>query len=75
MPIKVPQDISYVGFDPVDGMEIFGLDMTCLDRDVLGMGATAIRLLLQRIDNPQSPIHKIVIPPTIEIRGSEVRFG
>ena len=71
--MKIPDDIAYVGFDPVDGLDIFGLEYSCLDRDVHSMGAEAARLLLKRINMPDrtAKVEKIILPPVLRLRGSE----
>ena len=40
------------------------------DRGTLALGATAVRTLLERIENPGGPVHTIVLPTTFVDRGS-----
>ena len=72
--LRIPEDIAYIGFDRVDGLELFGLQYSCLDRDVPRMGAMAMRLLLDRIENPKKPRERIVSSPVLRLTGSEKRW-
>jgi LacI family transcriptional regulator len=71
---RIPDDVAYIGFDRVDGLELFGLQYSCLDRDVPHMGAMAMRLLLDRIDDPKKPRERIVASPVLRLTGSEKRW-
>ena len=72
--MRIPEDIAYIGFDRVDGLDLFGLQYSCLDRDVPRMGAMAMRLLLERIDDPGKPRERIVASPVLRLTGSEKRW-
>jgi LacI family transcriptional regulator len=72
--LSIPEDIAFIGFDRVDGLELFGLQYSCLDRDVPRMGAMAMRLLLDRIENPNKARERIVASPVLRLTGSEKRW-
>jgi LacI family transcriptional regulator len=71
---RIPEDIAYIGFDRVDGLELFGLQYSCLDRDLPRMGAMAMRLMLERIDEPGKARERIVASPALRLTGSEKRW-
>ena len=69
--LKIPEDLAYIGFDPVDGIEIFGLEYSCLDRNVEHMGTEAARLLMKRMANVYGKTEQIPLTPVLRLRGSE----
>lgn len=68
---KVPEDIAYIGFDPVDGY-IFGIEYSGLDRDPKELGRLAMELLLKRMnglltDEPE----EVYITSQLKLSGTE----
>lgn len=72
--LSIPGDIAYIGFDMIENLELFGLDFSCLDRDVARMGREAMRLLLERAERPRKPYEQLVISPVLRLTGSEKRW-
>jgi len=70
--LNIPQDIAYIGFDKVDGIEILAQKFSYVERDVLSMGTDAMKLLLKRIDNPSGEKTQIIIQPYLKLMGSEI---
>lgn len=63
--IKIPTDLSIVGYDDVDNAERF--DLTTIHQPLAEIGAEAVRLLIDEIDGrrtipPQLPAHHALIP-------------
>ncbi len=55
--LRIPEDLSVVGFDDHDVSEYIGL--TTIRQDVVGLGERAATLLLQRLsDNDSAPVHE-----------------
>ncbi len=71
MSIRVPDEISFVGFDDLDLGEILDPPLTVIDRPMEEQGALAMRLLLTRIDAPNgAPPQRIVLETRLLIRSS-----
>lgn len=73
--LKIPDDISFAGFDDVAIMSSFGIELTVIDRPTFGMGKIAMRILLQRIEKNEPfekmLVQRVVLPTKLVIRGSE----
>jgi LacI family transcriptional regulator len=70
MGLKVPDDLSVVGFDNIDLAERVSPSLTTMHVDKVGMGRLAVQLLVNRVEHPQStPVRAVVCPRLIE-RGS-----
>lgn len=68
--LRVPEDISVVGFDDIQGAAFHNPSITTIRQPLNEMGATAARVLLQRIRG-QGPSPEIVpIHPELIIRES-----
>lgn len=73
--LRIPQDVAYIGFDDVAGINLFGNRYSFMDRDVDGMGRRAMQMLLERIENPKKPFEQIYMPLTPKLYGSERQQG
>src|SRR5579859_976181 len=68
--IRVPAELSLVGFDNSVFARLRALWLTSVDATALEMGQQAARKLLTRIDHPDAPGETILLPPRLEARGS-----
>jgi DNA-binding LacI/PurR family transcriptional regulator len=68
----VPDDIAFVGFDKLQGQDIFNVPYSHLEREVFTLGSKAAQLLFRRFDNPERAVEKIVIVPRVKLLGSEL---
>ncbi|WP_353711272.1 LacI family DNA-binding transcriptional regulator [Arthrobacter sp. K5] len=67
--LRVPEDLSVVGFDGHELGELFGL--TTIDQDPRGQGALAVRLLLEEFDaGAESAVANTEYPTRFVIRRS-----
>ena len=73
MKLKIPADVAFVGFDELPGQMVFELPYSCLDREVVSLGAKAAQLLIRRFDEPARPAERLVVVPRLCLRGSEKR--
>ncbi|MEU1803878.1 LacI family DNA-binding transcriptional regulator [Streptomyces sp. NPDC019937] len=65
--LKVPDDVSVVGFDDHELSDVLGL--TTVAQPVAGQGAEAARLLLSRLDDPDAePPEKVDMPIRLVLR-------
>ena len=71
---QVPADISLIGHDNSPAASEFNLNLTTVAYDDDAIGTNAATLLLGRIENPESPVQRIVIDPILIKRGSTRRI-
>lgn len=66
--LRVPEDVAVVGFDdvPPAGARPIGLTSIAVPR--LEMGRTAVRLLLEQIEQPELPPREILLPYQLVVR-------
>lgn len=75
--IRVPEDLSVVGFDDADRMDQAQVPLTTVRQDAAGLGKTAARLLIERIQRAErgdasSPdgIRQVLLPVELVRRAS-----
>jgi DNA-binding LacI/PurR family transcriptional regulator len=68
--LRVPEDISVVGFDDIQGAAYHNPSLTTIRQPLRNMGTTAARLLLQRLRNPKDDPGHVAIVPELIIRES-----
>jgi DNA-binding LacI/PurR family transcriptional regulator len=68
--LRVPEDISVVGFDDIQGAAYHNPSLTTIRQPLRNMGTTAARLLLQRLRNPKEEASHVAIVPELIIRES-----
>lgn len=68
--IKIPDDISIVGFDdiPLSKTSFINLTTVCQPYDM--MGSLVAKRIIERINGNNEPISKMVLTPTLKVRGS-----
>lgn len=71
MDIKVPEDISLVGYDNIDFLSLFHIPLTTISVPNYQMGSKAASLLLERIEKSRrGPFKKVVFNPELVVRSS-----
>ena len=68
--VRVPQELSLVGFDNSSLARLRALWLTSVDGTAHAMGQQAARMLLTRIEHPDAPGQTLLMPPRLEVRGS-----
>jgi len=68
--LRVPQDVSVVGFDDMPGVAFHFPPLTTVRQDFGLLGAQAIEYLITMIDNPDAPVHQRVLYPQLIVRSS-----
>jgi LacI family fructose operon transcriptional repressor len=68
-----PQDLAVAGFDNETWTELVGPGLTVIEQPVAEMGASAMRLLLDRLDAPEAATRKVVLSGRCVVRGSTAR--
>jgi DNA-binding LacI/PurR family transcriptional regulator len=68
--VRVPEELSLVGFDNSMLARLRALWLTSVDGTAREMGRQAARMLLARIERPDAPGETRLMPPRLEVRGS-----
>jgi DNA-binding LacI/PurR family transcriptional regulator len=68
--LKIPRDFSITGVAAKNWAEDFRPPLTTADVPAHEIGAQAVRLLIERIANPQTPHRHILLSPPISLRSS-----
>lgn len=70
--LKIPDDVSFVGFDDIIAAQL-SPPITSMLVDLAGMGRTAVRMLMNRVENPTSALIKTALRPKLTVRQSTRR--
>jgi DNA-binding LacI/PurR family transcriptional regulator len=70
--LKIPQQVSVVGFDGIHAAFWSGYELTTIRQPVNQMAKAAVSILMERIENPDSPPEKRVLSGSL-ILGSSAR--
>jgi len=73
--IRVPEDVSLVGFDDIPESAFFLPPLTTVRQDFGELGRRALRLLVDRITSHQEPRPGIPVAPELIVRASATRRG
>jgi LacI family transcriptional regulator len=68
--LRVPDDISVVGFDDIQGAAYNTPSLTTVRQPLVRMGAIAAQTLLERIENKKNEPREIAIEPELVVRES-----
>lgn len=69
--VKVPEQISIVGFDDIPESEFFSPPLTTIKQDFGAVGRRSIDVLLRQIESGEPFAHeRLVVPPQFVLRGS-----
>jgi DNA-binding LacI/PurR family transcriptional regulator len=68
--LKMPEDISVLGFDDIPMVEHFKVPITVIRQDPYKVGIESAKLLLDNINNPEHKVQRISIPCQLIERAS-----
>lgn len=68
--LRVPEDISVVGYDDISLSHIPRIALTTVAQPSVKIGRTAVQLLIERIEEGRSEPRHIVLPPRLVVRGT-----
>jgi DNA-binding LacI/PurR family transcriptional regulator len=68
--LDIPRDISIVGFDNMPWATWFRPPLTTVEQPTREIGATAARLLLARLREPDRPLQHIILKTKLVVRAS-----
>lgn len=67
--ISIPDDMSIIAYDD-EVAQLFTPALTAVSPPRAGVGASAVDLLLRRIADPERPVHRVTLSPSLNVRGS-----
>lgn len=73
--VKVPGDVSVMGFDNIPQGELITPSLTTVDQKAYEMGSLSFEKLLQKIKNPDSEVEPVMLSPQIIERDSVCEQG
>ncbi|MFG2077524.1 DNA-binding transcriptional regulator, LacI/PurR family [Nonomuraea maritima] len=73
--VRVPDDISVVGFDDIPESEFFSPPLTTVRQDFAAVGRHCIEVLLRQIDMGPAAHERLVVPPGFVVRSSTAPVG
>ncbi|MGH9604573.1 MAG: LacI family DNA-binding transcriptional regulator [Terracidiphilus sp.] len=68
--LRVPEDISVVGFDDIQTASFYNPSLTTVRQPLYQMGASAARILLQRIRGTEDVAQELLVQPELVVRES-----
>jgi DNA-binding LacI/PurR family transcriptional regulator len=68
--LQIPDDIAVAAFDEMNWTSLVTPGLTTVVQPTYELGCKAAQLLLRRIEGDNGPVQKIVLTPTLCIRGS-----
>jgi DNA-binding LacI/PurR family transcriptional regulator len=68
--VRVPQDISLVGYDDIPLAGLAHIQLTTVRQDSVGLAREAVRLAIERLDRPSLPPRSSVLDPMLVVRGT-----
>lgn len=72
--LRVPDDLSVVGFDNVPESALGDPPLTTVEQPIQQMGSEAVRLLLELIEDPSLPPVRVILPTRLVVRQSTLRI-
>jgi LacI family transcriptional regulator len=72
--VSLPQDLSIVSFDDLDAAALSTPPLTTIHAYTETKGEVAVKLLLERIEDPLAPVYWSVVPVSLTVRASTARL-
>lgn len=68
--LRVPQDVSVVGFDGCESFPYFQPQLTTVEVPLRQVGAAGVEMLLRHLQHPAKKIESLVVPTVLRVGGS-----
>ena len=68
--IRVPEDLSLIGIDNLDGCTYVNPPLTSMEQHITAVSEAAGEMLLRRMDHPDQPLQTLSLTPTLIERES-----
>lgn len=70
MGVRIPEDVRITGFDDIKYASLLPVPLTTIHQDTAGLGATAMAVMLERLEHPELPARDLLVPFKLVIRKS-----
>lgn len=70
--LSIPKDMAVIGFDNVDISSMTNPTITTISQPEFQLGFSSCELLVERLANPQSPMHNILLETELIMRESTI---
>jgi DNA-binding LacI/PurR family transcriptional regulator len=71
--VRVPQDLSVVGYDDSRFARLPGIDLTSVRQDIPRMARLAVKAVVERLDRPTRKPRDVALRPKLVVRGTTCR--
>jgi DNA-binding LacI/PurR family transcriptional regulator len=68
--VRVPEDISVVGYDDSRLARLSFVNLTSVRQDIRQMAELAVQAAIERLDGTRTETRQFILPPSIAIRGT-----
>jgi LacI family transcriptional regulator len=68
--LRVPEDVALAGFDDSELARLISPSLTTVRQDIIGLGTTAIEVMLQILEDPEATLPVSVLPVQLITRES-----
>jgi DNA-binding LacI/PurR family transcriptional regulator len=68
--LSVPEDFRLIGYDDFDMAPYLRVPLTTIRQPTYRIGVEGFHLLINRLERPDSPCHKIILEPELIVRNS-----
>jgi len=68
--LRIPEDVSVIGFDDIRYARHTDPPLTTVSQPKGALGRNAMELLLEILEDPHTPVRKVMLPTELVIRGS-----
>ena len=73
--MRVPEDISLMGFDDLEVSQYLTPGLTTVRQQISTKGEKAVELLIRNLEEPELTKQELILPVTLVERGSVRRLG
>ena len=68
--LSVPDEVRVAGFDDVKYASLLPVPLTTIHQPCAQLGASAVRLMIERLKNPDMPARDVILNFTLIVRAS-----
>lgn len=72
--LKIPEDISIVGFDDIEFVSMLEPPLTTVYQQKYQLGVESARILLEKMQGKHHNVQQVVLPSELVVRGSTLRI-
>lgn len=68
--LRIPEDICLIGYDNIHLSAFTPISLSTIDTHGAEVGRRSAELLIRKINNPEEPLHQVIIKPDLIVRES-----